>query len=102
MSCKQASSVFPSLAVTPPAKRRRLLQMIPVFIGAQIANLARAQKHLMLQTAATPARLDRLARLVDGGVVRPTIAGSFALADARAAFTAMEKGGVTGKIVVTV
>lgn len=96
----------------PYAKARRFLRrggrmiepspFIPVVIGSAIANPFRREKHLMLMTKANRADLDQLAAGVVSGALRTTIAKVYPLAEAKAAFTAQEKGGVVGKLVVRV
>lgn len=53
-------------------------------------------------TGITTERLDRLAKLVDNGVVKPQVAEVFNLQDAAAAFEAKEAGSVIGKVVIEV
>ena len=45
--------------------------------------------------------LTGIARLIDEGVIRVRIAGTFALSDAAAAHRELEKGSTFGKIVLT-
>lgn len=73
---------------------------IPVFIGANLANLFRAQKHAILQTVPTRTGLETLLRLVDAGAIRTRIARVFPFAAAKDAFRALEDGGVVGKVVI--
>lgn len=74
---------------------------IPTFIGSMIGNLFRRQKHLMLQTTAKSADLAYLAGLVREGKLSVTIAERFTFDQAIEAYRVQEKGGTTGKIVVT-
>ena len=87
------------------AERGRFVEAspnIPKFIGSLIANPLRAQKHLMLQTAARTKDLDYLAHEVASGALKPTIAGVYPLSEAATAFRKQEAGGVAGKLVLTV
>ena len=96
----------------PYAKAKHLLKRggrviepspnIPLIIGSAIANLFRSRKNLMLMTKAQRADLDQLSAGVLDGSLKTTIAKVYPLAEAAQAFRHQEKGGVIGKIVVTV
>ena len=96
----------------PYATARRLLApagrfiepspTIPLVIGSKLANLFRRQKHLALMASPSRADLELLARWVAEGTLKPTIAMTFSLSKARDALAAMEKGGVVGKVIVTI
>lgn len=75
---------------------------IPVFIGSQLANLFRNQKHLMLQTTAHSADLAYLADLITKGKLRIQIAATYPFAQFAAAFQAQERGGTIGKNVIQI
>jgi len=74
---------------------------IPMVIGSTLANMLRSRKHKTLITSPRRADLETLAAMISEGAVKPTIAGVYALAAAREAFAVMEKGGVVGKLIVT-
>jgi NADPH:quinone reductase-like Zn-dependent oxidoreductase len=74
---------------------------IPKVIGSKIANLFRAQQNLMLMTTAKSRDLDTIAAMAARGTLKTTIAATFRLDEAKAAFRAHETHGVVGKIVVT-
>jgi NADPH:quinone reductase-like Zn-dependent oxidoreductase len=74
---------------------------IPVFIGSKIANLFRRQKHLTLQTFPRRGDLEHLAQRVESGEITTTIARRFGFAEAADAFATQEKGGVIGKLIVS-
>jgi 2-desacetyl-2-hydroxyethyl bacteriochlorophyllide A dehydrogenase len=74
---------------------------IPVFIGSKIANLFRRKKHLVLQTFPKRQDLDHLSKLIETGALRTTIARRFGFAEAAEAFATQEKGGVVGKLIVS-
>ena len=100
------SGKFPFKAAAPWLKANgRMIEpspTIPVFIGSQLANLLRSQKHLMLQTVARSADLAYLADLIVGRKLRIEIAGTYPLTQFAAAFQAQEKGGTIGKNVIQV
>jgi NADPH:quinone reductase-like Zn-dependent oxidoreductase len=73
---------------------------IPLFIGANIANLFRSQKHLMLAAFPKRADLELLAALAVKGVLKVTLARAFPFSQSKDAFSMMERGGTIGKIVV--
>lgn len=75
---------------------------IPVFVGSMLSNAFRSKKHLVLTTVPRRQDLAFLSSLIDKGKLKPTIAKVFPLAEAREAFAAMERGGTTGKVVVTI
>lgn len=75
---------------------------IPLLIGATIANLFRRRQHKALITIPRRADLDALSAMIAGGTLHPTIARTYPFAEAKQAFAAMEKGGVVGKLVVTI
>jgi len=75
---------------------------IPVFIGSKIANLFRSKKHLVLQTFPRRRDLDALSAMIAKGQLQTSIAATYPLIDAAQATRALEKGGVVGKIVVTI
>jgi NADPH:quinone reductase-like Zn-dependent oxidoreductase len=74
---------------------------IPMVIGSTLANLLRAKKHKTLITTPRRADLETLAAMISKGGLKPTIARVYPLAAAKEAFAAMEKGGVVGKLIVT-
>jgi NADPH:quinone reductase-like Zn-dependent oxidoreductase len=74
---------------------------VPVFLGSKLANLFRAQKHLMLETLATKVNLDFIASLAVNGTLRPTISAKFPFSNAVSAFEALEKRGTIGKLVIS-
>ncbi len=74
---------------------------IPVVIGTILANPFRGRKHFPLMAAFRRVDLETLAAMVAENTLRPTIAKIYALAEFRAAFADMEKGGTVGKVVVT-
>jgi NADPH:quinone reductase-like Zn-dependent oxidoreductase len=74
---------------------------IPLVIGSALANLLRSQKHRPLLAKPSREKLSQLARWAGEGTLRPVIATSVPLAEAREALALMEKGGVVGKVVVT-
>lgn len=96
----------------PFAEARRLLMPHGRFVeasptpgrivGSFLANPWRAQKNLMLMTAAKTADLAQLAQWVVDGELQVHIQGQHRLADARQAFAAMERGGAPGKQVVLI
>lgn len=75
---------------------------IPLFIGANIANLFRRQKHKPLATAAKRQDLEVLAKMVADRALTPTIAKAYPFADAKKAFADLERGGAIGKLVIVV
>lgn len=95
----------------PYAKAQSLLTMsgkliepsptIPLVIGSKIANLFRRRRHLALMAKPSRADLELLARWVADGTLKPTIAMTFPLSQAREALATMEKGGVVGKVIVS-
>jgi alcohol dehydrogenase len=54
------------------------------------------------QTRTSTERLNRLASLIDSGVVTPHVAATFPLAQASAAYAKYEQGKVRGKVVVSI
>jgi NADPH:quinone reductase-like Zn-dependent oxidoreductase len=100
------SSQFPFAKARPHLKLTgRFIESsptIPKFLGSLIANLFRAQKHLMLTAAAKTSELEFLSSLVEAGKLKVTIAKTYPLAAAKPAFLEQEKGGTVGKIVVSV
>lgn len=87
--------------LTPNGRLIEPSPTIPVFIGSKIANIFRRRKHMVLATVPRRDDLAYLASLVEGGRLRPVIAATYPFADALTAFAQVERGGVTGKIVVT-
>lgn len=75
---------------------------IPLVIGSTLANLFRGRKHMALMSVPKRADLEELAREVADGSLRPLVARTFNLSEAEKALAFMEKGGVVGKVVVTV
>ena len=75
---------------------------IPKFLGSLIANVFRAQKHLMLTATARTSELEFLSSLVEAGKLQVTIAKTYPLAAAKQAFRDQEKGGTVGKIIVNI
>ena len=75
---------------------------IPTFIGSHIANLYRNQKHLMLQTLSRCRDLEYVSALAAEGKLKVTLAKTYDFAHAAQAFAEQEKGGVMGKIVISV
>jgi len=75
---------------------------IPVFIGSKIANLFRRQKHLVLQTVPRSEDLTHLASLLASGDLKVSLAKTYPWSQFRAAVEHQEKGGVVGKISVTI
>ena len=47
------------------------------------------------------AQLAEIAALVDRGAITPRLGAVYSLADARAAFTAKDRGGIPGRVVLT-
>lgn len=74
---------------------------IPMVIGSTIANLFRSRKHKTLITIPRRADLEALSGMIAAGVLKPTVARVYPIADAKQAFAAMEKGGTVGKLIVT-
>lgn len=74
---------------------------IPLVIGSKIANLFRRRRHLALLARPDRADLELLAGWIVDGALKTTIAMSFPLAQARDALSAMERGGVVGKVVIS-
>lgn len=96
----------------PYAKGRRFLTTrgrliepsptIPVVIGANIANLVRGKKHLVLMAAPRTADLQSLGEMAVAGSLKTTIARVYPLEQAKQALADMERGGVVGKVVVSI
>lgn len=74
---------------------------IPIVIGTMLANPFRSKKHLPLMAAIRRVDLETLASMAAENTLRATVASTYPLADFRAAFNQMEKGGTVGKVVVT-
>lgn len=74
---------------------------IPVVIGTMLANPLSSKKHLPLMAAFRRVDLETLASMVAENKLRTTVASTYPLAEFRAAFNQMEKGGTVGKVVVT-
>jgi NADPH:quinone reductase-like Zn-dependent oxidoreductase len=75
---------------------------IPIYIGSKLANLFRSKKHLMLQTFPRSKDLAYLSSLVESGRLTVTVAKVYPLDLVKQAFGDQEKGGILGKIVITV
>jgi NADPH:quinone reductase-like Zn-dependent oxidoreductase len=75
---------------------------IPMVIGSALANLVRSRKHRPLMAKPSRATLALLGQWATDGTLRPVIANVFPLAESREALGLMEKGGVVGKVVVTI
>jgi NADPH:quinone reductase-like Zn-dependent oxidoreductase len=67
-----------------------------------LANPFRGKKHLPLMAFPRRADLEFLAAMAVEDTLRPTVAKTYPLAEFRAAFADMEKGGTVGKVVVTI
>lgn len=83
----------------------RLVEASPsirLVIGSKLANPFRGKKHLPLLTFPRRTDLDALAAMTVDHTLRPTVAKAYSLAEFRSAFADMERGGVVGKIAVTV
>lgn len=61
-----------------------------------------ARRIRFFRGAPDPALLAELARMVDGGALRPVLHATYPLADAAGAHRRLEEGGVLGKVVVDV
>ena len=96
----------------PYAKARRFLAAggtliepsptIPLVIGSTLANLLRSRKHKTLITSPRRPDLETLSAMASRGDLKPTIALTYPLDAAKEAFAATEKGGVVGKVIVTI
>jgi NADPH:quinone reductase-like Zn-dependent oxidoreductase len=75
---------------------------IPMVIGSTLANLLRAKKHKTLITSPRRADLEMLSKMFENGSLKATIARVYPIAEVRDAFTAMEKGGTVGKLVIRI
>lgn len=75
---------------------------IPLFIGANFANLFRRRKHLPLAAAPKTADLRLIARMVGDGRIKPLIARTYRLPDAAKGFAELEGGGTIGKIAIVI
>lgn len=75
---------------------------IPLVIGTKLMNPFRSRKHLPLLAFPRRADLETLALLASQGTLQTTISATYSLIDFRSAFSAMEKGGTVGKVVVLI
>lgn len=74
---------------------------IPLVIGSKVANPFRRRQHLALMAKPSRSDLELLASWVADGTLKPTIAMTLSLSQARDALATMERGGVVGKVIVS-
>lgn len=87
--------------LTPAGRLVEPSPTIPAFLASKIANLLRRRQHLMLQTVPRRAALEEIGAWAAAGTLRCPVAQVFDFAAAVDAIALMERGGVVGKVVVT-